>query len=104
MTAIQKLQPGIIAEHQIIPFGLDGKRSGLHLIKRALPPVGQIMQGIFQTFGMQMPCPERKDADLRAAWSLEASVVMTRDEHSIIGIHTHVKTASKIFGQQGDIA
>ena len=91
-------------EQKIFALCFDGERVAGATIQRALPPSGEVVEGVGQTLCVQPMSSEVEDGDL-LAWSAgEGLCVAARDEDSIVGVAAHLDSHAHIFHKKGDVA
>ena len=74
------------------------------LVESALPPVGEIVERIFQPLAFETCGTKADDGNLLPCMHNERAVVMTRNKHAIISKQTYVSSLAHILHEQRDIA
>lgn len=69
-----------------------------------MPPVGEIAEGIDQSFAMQTVCSEVDDGYLLSGMAWEGAGTPAGDEDAVIGIGTYIGSGTEIVDEQADIS
>lgn len=91
-------------EYQVFPFRLDGEFRTGAFVECALPPVGEVAEGIDQFFAMQTVCSEVDDGYLLSGMAWEGAGTPAGDEDAVIGIGTYIGSGAEIVDEQADIS
>lgn len=69
-----------------------------------MPPVGEVAEGIDQSFVMQTVCSEVDDGYLLSGMAWEGAGTPAGDEDAVIGIGTYIGSGAEIVDEQADIS
>ncbi len=97
-------QNSVFQENKVEACGADGEGRGGGLVERALPPGGEVVEGIAQVGGGKVVRTEGKDGDLLAGVAVEGGRVGAGYEKAVVGVHPDVEPLAVVVHEQTDVA
>ena len=84
-------------KHDILPLSLDGKGITSAAVEGALPPGGEVVEGVGEAGGLNVLGGEVKDGYLLSGVAVEGVLALAGDEDTVVSIASHVAPHAHVF-------